>query len=117
MDKITNQIDITKIVGSKSLLTRTQADKVLNYLIENGNKDLDMKKVDGCTSVFVNRLVYGYNKFKKFNRSGKLIFFNVSNPIVVLKIQEAQFDYFTKKESKRVIKLHDKLLDEALKNC
>lgn len=108
--------DITKIVGAKSLLSQKQAEKVLDYLKNGGDTYLDMKSVDGCTNAFVHKLVYEYNKFIKFERSGKLIFFNVKNPIVALKIQEAQFIFFDKKRAKSYIKMHDKIMNEILKD-
>jgi hypothetical protein len=108
-------VDITKITGSNNLLTRKQAELVLDYLKENPKvRDLNMKKVEACTSAFVNFLIYHYNKSKKFDRYSKLIFFNVKNPVVVLKIQEAQFEYFDKKTAKRNIKIHEKILNEVL---
>lgn len=108
-------VDITKIVGNKRLLTHKQADLVLDYLKKNPSvRDLNMKKVEGCTSAFVNYLIYQYNKSKKFDRYSKLIFFHVKNPIVVLKIQEAQFTYFDKKTAERNIKIHEKILNEVL---
>jgi hypothetical protein len=106
--------DITKIVGSKSLLSQTQAGKVLEYLKDGDDKYLDMKNVDGCTNAFVHKLVYEHNKSTKFERSSKLIFFNVKNPILALKIQEAQFIFFDKKKSKSYIKMHDKIMKEIL---
>ena len=106
--------DITKIVGSKSLLTRGHVDKALAYLIEHDIKEIDMKKVQGATSNFIDTLIYQYNKHVKFHRSLKLIFFNVENPIVVLKIQEAQFKFFDKKGAKQYIKMHDKLMENIL---
>ena len=107
-------VDITKIVGSKTLLSRGQADKVLEHLKTNGKVDLDMKRVDGCTNAFVSHLIYNYNKANKFDRFKKLIFFNVKNPVVVYKIQEAQFHFFDKEKSKRYIKMHDKILNDVL---
>ena len=106
--------DITKIVGAKSLLSQRQAEKVLAYLKDDGDKYLDMKNVEGCTNAFVHKLIYEYNKFTKFERSSKLIFFNVKNPIVALKIQEAQFIFFDKKKAKSYIKMHDKIMNEIL---
>lgn len=106
--------DITKMVGSKNLLTRGHAEKALAYLIENDIREIDMKKAKGATSNFVDTLIYQYNKHVKFHRSLKLIFFNVKNPIVVLKIQEAQFKFFDKKGAKQYIKMHDKLMENIL---
>lgn len=105
--------DITKIVRS-SLLTRLDAEKALYYLTEHDIKEIDMKKVEGATTVFVDSLIYQYNKLVKFDRYKKLIFFNVKNPIVVMKIQEAQFKFFDKKCSKKYIKMHDKILNDVL---
>lgn len=108
-------IDITKIVKSKSLLSRLQADVVLAYLKANKNyTSIDMKRIEGCTTVFVNHLILSYNRQHKFNRHKKLIFFNVKNPIVVYKIQEAHFNFFDKKTATSYIKLHDKLVRDVL---
>jgi hypothetical protein len=109
-------VDITKIVGSKTLLMPSQVDTVLEYLKTNGKVDFDMKKVEGCTNAFISNLIYKYNKSVKFDRSNKLIFFNVKNPVVVLKIQEAQFNFFDKVGAKKYIKMHDKILKDVLKN-
>ena len=105
--------DITKIVKD-NLLTRLDAEKALSYIIENDIKEIDMKKVKGATTVFIDSLIYQYNEHTKFDRYKKLIFFNVKNPIVVLKIQEAQFKFFDKKCAKKYIKMHDKIMKNIL---
>jgi len=107
-------INIAKFLNYRNPLTANQADVVLKYLISKDIKEISLKNVAHCTSAFLNYLILNYNRHTKFDRHKKLIFFNVKNPVVVLKIQEAQFNFFDKKTSKKYIKMHNKIMKEVL---
>lgn len=111
-----DSFDITKVVNSKKLLTRNQADVVLDYIKLNPNKYIDFKNVESCTSPFINHLIFNYNSSIDFDRHRKLVFFNVKEPIVSLKIQESQFNFFTKEVATYWVEFHNKLINDILEN-
>lgn len=93
-----------------------QADWVLEEIMKHPNKYISFRKVRNCTSVFINHLIYNYNILVDFDRHRKLVFFHVKEPIIALKIQESQFNFFTKEGAQYYVELHDKLVNDMLEN-
>lgn len=103
-----NQFKILDIVGH-DILFPWHAPIILSVVSNYQYAYLDMSGINGCTSAFVNKLVYEHQKLHRFY--GRLAFFNVVNPIVSMKILDAYINFSTEQHANDYIKMMDEILN------